>query len=780
MTKQGENYGTVEQKHSHPETPPTVGVVPEGLVQIIWRGRWIVLLITLVALAATSTYLFKATPVYTSTSRIYVEQTGPRIISETEEGVMTQAANYLYTQAELLRSMPILSSALKNLDVERMKIFSRSDNAVSSLKKWLESIPPFSSAAEKSGAEQAKTSSRIDNPIAYLKDTLDVSVGKNDGIINVSFDSPYPAENADLVNAVVDSYKAYHAASKRSTAAEVLKILQKEKVKRDEEFAEKLRAMMDFKQKNVALAFEGGSGNIIVDRLDRLTEALTQAQLQTVEAKSAYETTKSAIADSRTLKQFVEAEISRGEYDTLASERNGLRQQLNQLQHQLADLAPQLTPNHPSVQAVQGKVNRIRAQLDQLDKQFAEARLAIAEQRYLAAKEKEEQIQGHVKEQRQAAIDLNEQVAQYTILQSDWEQTKRLSVLLEDRIKELNVTEDVGALNISVLEVARPADKPSSPQKARYIALAAVLGLLVGAGLAFLRDWRDDRFRSVEEIGAVLGVPVLGTVPKMLGKRKVSRQGQAVRLRSASRAAEAYRDIRTAVFFGLSGDGAKTLLITSPNAGDGKTIFASNLAIAMSQAGQRVLVIDANFRKPMQDTVFEVHRSNGLADLIAGRVRWDEAIRPTVVGGLDILPAGSEVSNPSEMLSSSAFSRTLKDLASRYDRIIIDSPSVIPMTDARILGALSDVTVLILRAKKSTRTASHQARDCLFSVGAHLLGVVVSGVSKRNGRYGYNGDYRYYRSRGSHSQDHRKVEKVSNKKSAAVMEEVDTDGASED
>ena len=149
----------------------------------------------------------------------------------------------------------------------------------------------------------------------------------------------------------------------------------------------------------------------------------------------------------------------------------------------------------------------------------------------------------------------------------------------------------------------------------------------------------------------------------MLGKRKVSRQGQAVRLRSASRAAEAYRDIRTAVFFGLSGDGAKTLLITSPNAGDGKTIFASNLAIAMSQAGQRVLIIDANFRKPMQDTVFEVGPSNGLADLIAGNVRWDEAIRPTVVGGLDILPAGSEVSNPSEMLSSSAFSRTLKNLA---------------------------------------------------------------------------------------------------------------------
>jgi capsular exopolysaccharide synthesis family protein len=780
MTKQGENYGTVEHERSNAETPPTVAVVSESLVRIIWRGRWIVLLVTAVALAATFAYLSKATPIYTSTSRIYVAQTGPRIISETEEGVMTQATNYLYTQAELLTSVPILSSALNNLDVEGMKIFSRSDNAVSTLRKWLESVPLLSSALGKSGAEQTKTLSRIDNPVAYLKDKLEVSVGKNDSIINVSFDSPYPAENADLVNAVVDSYKAYHAASKRNTAAEIVKILQKEKVQQDNELAKKLRAMMDFKKENVTLAFEDDTGNIILDRLDRLTEALTQAQLQTAEAKSAYETTKSAMADSRTLKQFVEAEMSRAEYGALASERNGLRQQLNQLQHQLADLAPQLTPDHPSVQALQGKFDRVKAQFDQLDRQFAEARLAIVEQQYLAAKQKQEQIQAHVDKQRQAAIDLNKQVAQYTILRSEYEQTRALSALLEGRIRDLSVTEEAGALNISVLELARPADKPSSPQKVRYMALALVLGLLVGVGLAFLRDWRDDRFRSLQEVGAVLGVPVLGTVPKMLGKRKVSRQGQAVRLRSASQAAEAYRDIRTAVFFGLSGNGAKTLLVTSPNAGDGKTIFASNLAIAMSQAGQRVLIIDANFRKPMQDTVFEVGASNGLADLIAGNVRWDEAIRPTVVGGLDILPAGSEVSNPSEMLSSSAFSRTLKNLASRYERIIIDSPSVIPMTDARILGALSDVTVLILRAKKSTRAASHQARDCLSSVGAHLLGVVVSGVSKKNGRYGHNGDYRYYRTRGNQGQDHQKTEKVDNKKSAAVTEEVDTDGASED
>ena len=442
MTNQGENCRTVEQEHSHAETPPTAQVVPGSLAQIIWRGRWIVLLITFMALAATFAYLHKATPTYTSTSRIYVEQTGPRILEEAE-GVMTQSQNYLYTQAELLKSVPILSPVVEEPDLKQMKIFLRTDNAVSSLQKLLRSIPLASSVFEKLGAEQSRTPSRIDNPVAYLKGKLKVSVGKNDGIINVSFDSPYPTENARLVNAVVDSYKAYHTASKRNTAAEVLKILQKEKVERDKELAEKLRAMMDFKNKNVALAFEDGTSNIIVERLDRLTEALTQAQLQTLEAKSAYETTKAAIAESTSLKQFVEAERSMGEYGTLAGERNRLRQERDRLQDQLADLAPQLTPEFPLVQAVQGRVDRIRQQLDTLDKQFAEARLAIANQRYLAAKEKEDQIQGHVNEQRQAAIDLTKQVAQYTLLQSDWEQTKRLSALLEDRIKEINVAEEI-------------------------------------------------------------------------------------------------------------------------------------------------------------------------------------------------------------------------------------------------------------------------------------------------------------------------------------------------
>jgi len=726
VINQGENNRMADQKKTYVEVPQVTGLMSESLARIIWRSRWIVLFATVVALGGAFAYLSKATPIYTSTSRIYVEQSGPRILEEAE-GVMTQSKNYLYTQAELLKSTPILSSTLEKPGVQQMKIFHKTDN-----------------------------------PIVYLKKKgLDVSVGKKDDIISISSDSPERAEAAQLVNAVVDSYITYHASRKRSTAEEVLKILQKEKVERDTELAQKLKTMMDFKKNNIALAFENRSSNIILDGLDRLSEAKTQAQLQTIEAKSAYETTKLMVTDSTKLKQFVETERAKGIYISTANERTRLKTELKQLQFQLADLGRQVTPDHPSMQALQEKVGQLETELANIDREFAAAQLAITRQQYLAAKEKEEQITSDFEEQREQAIALNEQIAQYTILQSDWEQTKKLCDILYDRIKEINVTEDVGALNINILEAARPSDKPSSPKKDRYMAIALFLGLMLGCGLALLRDWVDQRLRTAEEISIVLGVPVLGVVPSMSRRQSIVARGQKVYRDSSSRAAEAYRTIRTAVFFGVPKGEAKTILVTSPAAADGKTTLVSNLGIALAQAGQKTLILDADFRKPMQHKIFEVnHEEIGLSSVLAGTTTLEEAIQPTKVKGLELLTCGPDVPNPSEILNSESFAKLLEDLSNTYDRVIIDSPPVMPVTDAQILAAVSDITLLVLRADKSNRKTSQHARDGLMSVGARILGAVVNDVSKHS-RYGYYGYYNYAR---------RKKKKAGDRKPVAVME----------
>jgi len=695
--------------------PQVVTAQPEGmrasLLHVLWRRRWVIALTTAASVAAALIYLTRATPLYTSTSRLYVERKGPRIITESE-GVMTQAWNYVYTQAELVKSTPIVASALDQPGMRRMS-----------------------------------TLRQVSNPVGYLKSALKVAVGKKDDIISVSFESPYPEEAAQIVNSVVDAYVTYHAKQKRNTAAEVLKILQKEKTKRDAELAEKLRAMLEFRQADPGLGFESNKGNIILDRLARLSDALNTAQLETIDAQAACEAARAMARDPAKAKQLVEARRASGGSSFAVSEEARLRAQLEHLHLRSLELKRQFTRSHPAVQAVESKKADLERRLAELEKKSVEAELAVAAQRLHRAKEREDQIRRFFEEQRDKAQGLNAQLAQYTILQSDWQQTKKLCEILDDRIKEINVTEDTGALNITVLEVARPQSAPSSPKKTRVMAVALVLGLMLGLGLALARDWMDHRIRSADEISAALGVPVLGVVPAMRHRESIEVHGRKVESDPKSHAAEAYRTIRTAIYFGVPDGEARTLLVTSPAPGDGKTTLVSNLAIAMAQAGQRTLVLDADFRKPMQHRVFEIEQDHGLSGALAGRAALEDAIHHTALEGLDVLPCGPVPPNPSEMLNSRAFRDLLKKASKSYDHILIDSPPVMPVADARILGATSDVTLIVLRAEKSHRKAAERARDGLLSVGAKILGAVVNAVPRSQDRYYYTGcgypRYRY-------------------------------------
>ena len=687
----------------------STGIVPEDLLQIIWRSRWIVLLTTAMALGGGLIYVTTATPLYTSTSRIYVQQSGPKILTEAE-GLMTQSKNYLYTQAELLKSTPILSDAIEKDGIKQLKIFHK-----------------------------------VKNPVAYLKNKgLNVTVGNKDDIINISSDSPDPGQAAQLVNAVVDSYKTYHAIRKRSTTGEVMKILQKEKQDRDQELARKLRAMMALKSENIALAFEDRNTNIVLDRLDTLSAELTQAELQTVEAQSVYENFRSMMSDPIQLKQFVDSERAKGTFISNADEWSKLETESEQLQMQLNDLSRQPVANALEMNALQTKVKQIENRLAFLYKRFAETQLSIAEQQYKAAKQKQEQIAGYFEAQRKEALQFNKQLAEYTILRSDWEQTKKLCDILDDRIKEINITEDTGSLNISVLETARPTDKPSKPPKARYMAISLLLGLVLAGGLALVRDRMDQRLRSMEEIVATLGLPALGVVPSMSRFEGPAARGKKAYLDSKSIWAETYRTMRTAVLFSATKAKSRTILVTSPEAADGKTTVVSNLAIAMAQAGQKTLVLEADFRKPMQSRIFGLNHSNkGLTSVLAGTYELEEAINKTCISGLDLLTCGPDVPNPSEILHTADFNKVIKLLAKQYDRIIVDSPPVLPVTDAQILASICQITILVLRAEKTTRRASKQARDALLRVGAQIPGVVVNDVPK-NGRFGYYGGDGYY------------------------------------
>ena len=696
-----------QKKQETSESASELDLVQDSLFEVIWRERWIVFLSVLLTLIAAFIYVMKATPVFTSISRVYVEPTGPKIIEDVQ-GVMTQSKNYLYTQVELMKSTQVISDALNQQDIRQMITFAD-----------------------------------MDNPLAYLKKKMNVKVGKKDDIISVEFDSPYPAEAAMLINTIVDSYITYHSTRKKDTATDVLKILESGKTVAETALTEKREKMLQFQKDNPALTFESSQGNIIINRLAMLSQSLTQAELLTVQAKSTYESLKLMVDEPSRLKQYVEAQRT-GYYVPGIQEFERKKNQLDQIDQEIIEKGKELTKDHPLLTSLNQKANTIRAQITELEKNFASAQIAVVHQEYLMAKENEDQIRAHFVIQKEEAINLSLQLTEFDNLKTDAQRAENLIDILDERVKEVNVTEDTGALNISILEVARPERKPSKPQKTRIMAIALVLGFAIGGGLALGRDWKDTRLRTADEISSILNVPVLGTVPHMPKRASISDRGMIVHKKSSSPISEAYRTIRTAVFFGVPDGGAKTILITSPAPGDGKTTLVSNIAISMAQSDQKTLIIDADFRKPMQHNVFGIDVERGLSAILAGRAELADCLQLTDVANLTVLPAGPEVVNPSEMLNSDAFARILKQFKNDYDRVIIDSPPVMPVSDSRIIGAQTDVTLLVVRANKSTRRASQQARDGLLSVNSALFGVIVNDVSKSDGKYGYYSGHGYY------------------------------------
>ena len=761
----------------------------ESLLHVILWHRWTIIFTVLVFLAIAIIYLIKADPIYMSDSRLYVEQSGPKIINE-YEGVMTQSNNYLYTQGELIKSTPIISEVSNDKQIQKLRTFSE-----------------------------------IDNIVAYLKKTLKVDIGRNDDIITVSYKSPYPDEAAQIVNAIVDSYVSYNSTRKKSTVSEVLKILQKEKVKRDAELSETFAKLLEFSKKNGVVSLNINSGNVVLERLNKLSSALTETQLAVLNAKADYEAVKKMSDDPDKIRQFAGASAGSTAYVFGSDRETELRNELRDAELELEKIKAYCTDDHPSVLSIKEEINKINNELKEQNRQFADAYIEVTQLRWNSAKQREEELLSSFNAQRQEAQELGVKAAEYASLQSELNRAERECEILDNRIKELNVTEDTGALNISILEVARPALIPSEPQKAKILTMAMALGLVFGICFAFLRDWMDYRIHSSEEITAMLNVPVLGEVPAMsenqnmktsnkndfllrfksfvnelllnaqkgkffstrkpvypvlkkqnlMSQAKTYRQfrasnggkapsvlmnstlpkkeslhsefqsiqqrGQVVRLKPKSIIAEAYRTVRTSVFFGAARGGAKTILVTSPAPGDGKTTLASNLSIAIAQAGQRTILIDADLRKPKQHKIFDTNAEPGLTDVLAGTTRIDDAIKEGPVKGLDILSCGTHVPNPSEILNSEAFAEVLENLMKCYDRIIIDSPPVVPVADSQIIAARVDIVLLVVRADKSTRKIIQRAYSNIVCVGGNLLGVIVNDVANKSSRYGYYGRY---------------------------------------
>ena len=439
--------------------------MPVGIVSVLWFRRRVVIFAMVAVALAFAGYGLTITPLYTSSASIYIERCGPPALAEAQ-CVMTTSQNYLHTQAELIKSTPVLSDALARPGIAEMAVFRG-----------------------------------VDDPLAFLKEEgLEVTVGKQDELIRVSASSPDPNEAAKLVNAVTDCYLAWHKAAGSNTSQSVLAILRQERIECGLEMFEGLGAMEAFRKENPSPTYEPAQSSVVLRQLERLSEALTEAQLQAAESKFAYDSIAARLAEQGFSEEPAERDTATDaapeDSTVLARRRAELSTRLGDLTGRRSDSLLQITPEHPLIRALDAEIARAGREIDRIDDCLARQRAAVARRDYLAAKEKLQQIESYYKEQQRLAIEFNEQAMKYAALQAEYEQAKKLCDILDERIRAASLTAQAGALNIRIVEPARPAKVASEPRKAESFSAAIVLAVVFGCGCGLVREGMERRSLS--------------------------------------------------------------------------------------------------------------------------------------------------------------------------------------------------------------------------------------------------------------------------------------------
>lgn len=411
-----------------------------------------------------------------------------------------------------------------------------------------------------------------------------------------------------------------------------------------------------------------------------------------------------------------------------------LFESLVEARQQKTDMLEDRTEKHPDVVALTNRIERLERQLADVGRNYLESldrQIAALDDRLARFGSELKEVPGRE--------------VQFARLQRRTELLGELHTTLQQRLKEAEVREAVEDPSIRVVETAVLPDEPVSPRPVRNLAFAGFLGLMLGVGLAFVREYTDRRIRSDEDLDRLLGTPVLSRIPQVpeAGDAFPRPRGLIVARDGRSRAAEAYRTLRTNVRYARAGEGARELAITSPGPRDGKSITASNLAVAFAQQGRRTLLVDADLRKSVQHEAFELAPTPGLSDWLVEGGELAPIVRLTEVENLSVVPAGTSVPNPAELLGSDRMETFLERVREQFDALVVDTPPALLVTDSSVLAPRLEGVIVVVRADQTNREAAVDALEQLRRVDCEVLGVVMNDTDAE-GRYAYGYEYSDY------------------------------------
>ncbi len=585
----------------------------------------------------------------------------------------------------------------------------------------------------------------LDNPgvrqevVSKLQGTITVMPVPKTDLIRISYTSLDPKLSANIVNKLIADYIQRSYETRFAATQQVSQFLSSQLDDLKEQVKTSQDQMMDLQKKLGTLGFDS-THNQISSSLDDLAKASATAKLNRILAESRYRLLSGMNPDA------IESSIDMAPGQP-QPELNTLRGSLATAQANLALQSATLGPNNPTIKALQKQITTLKgAVTDEQNRLLTQAR-----EDYLLTKSNEDQTVAALESQKTDAYKLRDDLVEYTIRQREFESSRTLYEGLLQKLRTAGVEAGLESLEIDIVDPAEvPASALLKPTFSVVLPFVA-LGLIAGVLLAFLLESLDTGLRSIAEIEAITELPSLAIVPR--AKRATAEQLAAmstvernvnVLTQPKSQFTEAFRSLRTALLLSTPGHEPRRILFTSATPSEGKTTAACNLAVILAQRGTRVLLIDADLRRPNVHHRFGLNGKLGLSTVLSGQTNLASAVQTVKeVPGLDVLTSGPVPPFPSEMLSSAAMEELLTGADSVYTHIVFDSPPIMSVTDGVLLSRLVDAVVLVVRHGKSSKHIVRRGRDLLVRSGAPMAGIVLNAVDlnapEYYGYYGYSG-----------------------------------------
>jgi succinoglycan biosynthesis transport protein ExoP len=709
--------------------------------RVLLKRRRVALTFFAVVVGIVVVYSFAATPVYRGTAQILVDLEKNPVMTFADSGngayiQMRDSSEYYRTQIEILSSRAFGDRVVKKLQLDQNPYFmdqkeKGAGGIVRSIRKIFAGLLPAKAkpnnpiplAAIQEEADPALTDAVLKN--------MEVEVGKGSNVLKIHYYSENPLVASAMANGIASAYIEHNLDIRVKPFRDAVEWLSARMIESRSKVEESQKVVQNYKEKKGIVSFETKE-NVITQKLQELMSQLVQAGGSRQDAEVKYNEIKSVIEHPdllATVPDIMNNEVIQG-----------LRTDELTVKRKISELSEKYGPKHPLMVRAQTELATVQKNL------LAEARkmMAAAKTEYDIARGRESSIRRTIEEQKLEVLDLGRKAIDYGVIAGEADNNKQFYELLLKKLQEASLSGGINVSNAQIVDGATVPDAPIRPKRGLNVLLALVVGLMGGVFAAFFMEYMDDSIKTPEDIENVLALPFLGYVPA------TAKEEGPIYMFSGPRAsiAESYRTIRTSIMLSsMEESPVQVILVTSSTPNEGKTTTAANLAVAMAQMGERVLLIDADMRRHNLHKVFALDNLIGISDMVVDHANMETGTRDlSQIPNLSVITGGTLAPNPSELLGSNSMRDLLAKFRKQYDRIILDSPPLLAFSDALVLSRLADGTLFVIWGGVTRRDAVRKTVQAIQGVNGKVLGVVLNNVSAswKSSSYEYNPYYDHY------------------------------------